>query len=62
MASSATSASFKAEVCVSAFGEKAAEYGADHADGFWTTGPQGDLLDTHDEAGGLLAKTWSLPE
>ncbi|ESP87764.1 TIGR03557 family F420-dependent LLM class oxidoreductase [Candidatus Halobonum tyrrellensis] len=40
------------EICLSAFGEKAAEYGADHADGFWTTGPQGDLLDVHGEAGG----------
>ena len=40
------------DICVSAFGEKAAEYGADHADGFWTTGPQGDLLDLHHESGG----------
>ena len=39
-------------ICVSAFGPAAAEAGAAHADGFWTVGPQGDLLDTYREAGG----------
>jgi len=40
------------DICVSAFGETAARRGADHADGFWTVGPRGELLDAYREAGG----------
>jgi G6PDH family F420-dependent oxidoreductase len=39
-------------VCASAFGEKAAQAAAEYGDGFWTVGPQGDLLDTYEDAGG----------
>ncbi len=39
-------------VVASAFGEITARAVADWADGFWTVGPQGDLLDTYRGAGG----------
>ena len=39
-------------VIASAFGEIAARSVADWADGFWTVGPQGELLDAYREAGG----------
>ncbi|MFC6726358.1 TIGR03557 family F420-dependent LLM class oxidoreductase, partial [Halobium palmae] len=39
-------------VVASAFGEQTAEAVAEWGDGFWTTGPQGELLDTYEEAGG----------
>ncbi|MFD1643131.1 TIGR03557 family F420-dependent LLM class oxidoreductase [Halohasta litorea] len=39
-------------VVASAFGEHTARAVADWADGFWTVGPQGELLDAYREAGG----------
>jgi len=39
-------------VIASAFGEITARAVADWADGFWTVGPQGDLLDAYRDAGG----------
>ena len=39
-------------IIASAFGEETATEVASYADGFWTVGPQGDLLDAYEEAGG----------
>ena len=39
-------------IVVSAFGERAATSAGEIGDAFWCVGPQGDLLDTYEEAGG----------
>lgn len=39
-------------ICVSAFGEQTARAAAEFGDGFWSVGPQGDLLDAYRDEGG----------
>ncbi len=37
---------------VSAFGTQTAEWAADHGDGLWCSGPQGEIVDAYEAAGG----------
>jgi G6PDH family F420-dependent oxidoreductase len=56
------------QVVVSAFGPKAAEVAAEHGDGIWMTGPQDDVLEAFEKAGGTgprigqLTLCWSKTE